>query len=136
MQHIYRVIMIAVLLLWSGTAAAFFEGTPDLELTSESVQAVLLKLANEKICDPESEMYCEAHTAFVFKNDAVVLLSVQPTAGLFMIFQKDADRWTPRGTYPLLDYEKTLVDSELSKAAQKHFIQAFTAYVASRAKSK
>lgn len=136
MQHIYRVIIIATLLLCSGTEAALLEGTPDLELTPEYVQAVLLKLANEKICDPESEMYCEAHTAFVFKNDAVVLLSVQPTAGLFMIFQKDMDRWTPRGTYRLLDYEKTLTDSALSKAVQEHFIQAFTAYVASREKSK
>ena len=81
-------------------------------------------------------MYCEAHTVFVFKNDAVVLLSVQPTAGLFMIFQKDVDQWVAKGTHSLLDYERILVDSALSTSAQEYFTQALTAYLKSRAKSR
>jgi hypothetical protein len=136
--------MMTTVFLWSGAAVASLAVKPavkssvksGLEVKTEPVQALLLKLANEKMCDPESEMYCEAHTVFVFKNDAVVLLSVQPTAGLFMVFQKDADQWMPKATYGLLDYEKELAKSKLSTTAQAHFNQMITAYLEARAKSK
>lgn len=105
-----------------------------------TVKQQLLKLGAEKICNPdsESEMYCEAHTAFVFKTDAVVLMSVQPTAGLLVFFQQEkTGQWVAKKTSGLLDYEQALIESKFSKSSQAYFTQAIAAHLESRkAKSK
>ena len=125
---------VAMLSLWSLSSFSAFAAVADKQADKQAeIKQQLLKLGTEKICDPESEMYCEAHTAFVQGTDAIVLLSVQPTAGLFVIFQQEkTGLWVHRETHSLLDYEEGIAESKLSKASQAYFNQAMTAYLESR----
>jgi len=101
-----------------------------------ALTTLLLKLSNDKLCDPESEMYCEAHTVFVKDGYAIVLASVQPTAGLFQLYQQTssedpqtAKTWALKGTYQQLDYETEIEAAQISNDLKDFFKQAFQKYI-------
>lgn len=105
------------------------------------MQELLLAISNDQLCDPESEMYCAAHTVFAKEGYAVVLASVQPTSGLFQVYQQiskanpqTAAAWKLIDTYSLDAYQEELTEAKLPKALQTYFITAIEDYFEQRQK--
>lgn len=103
-----------------------------------SLEQMLLNLSYAKLCNPDSEMFCQPHTVFIKGDYAVVLASVQPTAGLFQVFHQKSQaqpqtdqHWELIGTYQLSFYEETLLEAKLPKAPEAYFMQAIAAFLKS-----
>lgn len=116
----FRFLLSSVLLscLWTPLAQA--NEKPEID---KKLQAQLLKLATDKSCNPESELYCKAHTVFVQDDHALVLLSIEPTAGIMMLYkqQKDTKKWEFKESTTLVAYEYELEAMYLPKAVFDHF---------------
>ncbi len=105
-----------------------------LPVTAET-KDLLLQIATDKLCDPEGEMYCQPHTVFVNEGYAVVLASVQPTAGLFQIYKQvskknpqTAASWALIGTYQLIAYQESIEAAKLAKSLEAYFIKVIDDY--------
>ncbi len=102
------------------------------------LKAQILKQAQRDICPPEgeSDMYCKAHSVYVLDDYVMVLASVQPTAGIFVLYKSSGPktlRWTllkdegDATTFSLLAYREVLKEAALPEKVKTYFVHSLTA---------
>lgn len=109
-------------------APALSQAPPPVgEKENEQIQQ-LKKLADERLCDPESEMYCRAHTVFIQDDYALVVASVERTPGVFILYQRKGQRWGFQQSFTLLSYAEQIQALEnLAPRLKTYFIQQLDA---------